>query len=48
MTLPLIGHRVGGADDLLKVGGSPDVTFADVVCQVTETQIRYGGTILVL
>ncbi len=41
MTLPLIDHRVWGADDLRKDGGRLDVTFADEICEVVETQTTY-------
>ncbi len=36
VTLSLIDHRVGGADDL-QVRGRFDVTFADDVCEVAKT-----------
>ncbi len=43
MTLPLIAHRVRGGDDLQESvpQNRLDMTFAEEVGKVTETQTRY-------
>ncbi len=40
--MPWIGHPVVGVNDLQefapKVGGRPDVIFADEICEITDIQ----------